>query len=66
VLAPLAAASVDIATLAALIATDEEHTNPNVVKVVGSPVSATRLRASPQSAAHTRPARRRPAHALAC
>jgi 3-deoxy-manno-octulosonate cytidylyltransferase (CMP-KDO synthetase) len=45
VLAPLAAASVDIATLAAVIAKDEEHTNPNVVKVVGSPVGATRLRA---------------------
>lgn len=45
VLAPLDDASVDIATLAAVIAKDEEHTNPNVVKVIGSPVSATRLRA---------------------
>jgi len=45
VLAPLDDASVDIATLAAVIRKDEEHTNPNVVKVVGSPVSATRLRA---------------------
>lgn len=45
VLAPLADASVDIATLAAVIRKDEEHTNPNVVKVVGSPVNATRLRA---------------------
>lgn len=45
VLAPLADTGVDIATLAAVIAKDEEHTNPNVVKVVGSPLSATRLRA---------------------
>ncbi|HEX7884070.1 MAG TPA: 3-deoxy-manno-octulosonate cytidylyltransferase [Afipia sp.] len=45
VLAPLADPGVDIATLAAVIARDEEHTNPNVVKVVGSPISATRLRA---------------------
>lgn len=45
VLAPLDDAGVDIATLAAVIRKDEEHTNPNVVKVVGSPVSATRLRA---------------------
>lgn len=45
VLAPLSDASVDIATLAAIISKDEEHTNPNVVKVVGSPLSETRLRA---------------------
>jgi len=45
VLAPLDDAGVDIATLAAVIRKDEEHTNPNVVKVVGSPVSTTRLRA---------------------
>lgn len=45
VLAPLDDPSVDIATLAAVIRKDEEHTNPNVVKVVGSPVNATRLRA---------------------
>jgi 3-deoxy-manno-octulosonate cytidylyltransferase (CMP-KDO synthetase) len=45
VLAPLDDASVDIATLAAVIRKDEEHTNPNVVKVIGSPLSATRLRA---------------------
>ncbi|MCF2525246.1 3-deoxy-manno-octulosonate cytidylyltransferase [Bradyrhizobium sp. G127] len=45
VLAPLDDASVDIATLAAVIARDEEHTNPNVVKIVGSQLSATRLRA---------------------
>jgi len=43
--APLADARVDIATLAAEIVRDEEKTNPNVVKVVGSPLSATRLRA---------------------
>jgi 3-deoxy-manno-octulosonate cytidylyltransferase (CMP-KDO synthetase) len=45
VLAPLADPAVDIATLAAEIHTEEESTNPNVVKVVGSPLSATRLRA---------------------
>ncbi len=45
VLSPLDNPEVDIATLAAVIAKDEEHTNPNVVKVVGSPLSATRLRA---------------------
>ena len=44
-IAPLAEASVDVATLAAEIAREEERTNPNVVKVVGSPVSSTRLRA---------------------
>src|SRR4051812_44900704 len=45
VLAPLADPAVDIATLAAQIHTEEESTNPNVVKAVGSPVSAGRLRA---------------------
>jgi 3-deoxy-manno-octulosonate cytidylyltransferase (CMP-KDO synthetase) len=45
VLAPLADPAVDIATLAAEIHTEEENTNPNVVKVVGSPLSARRLRA---------------------
>ncbi|MES2750522.1 MAG: 3-deoxy-manno-octulosonate cytidylyltransferase [Pseudomonadota bacterium] len=45
VLVPLDDPKVDIATLAAVIAKDDEHTNPNVVKVVGSPMSATRLRA---------------------
>ena len=45
VLAPLDDPAVDIATLAAVIRKDEEHTNPNVVKVIGSPVSETRLRA---------------------
>jgi 3-deoxy-manno-octulosonate cytidylyltransferase (CMP-KDO synthetase) len=45
VLGPLADATVDIATLAAEIHTEEESTNPNVVKVVGSPLSENRLRA---------------------
>ena len=45
VLAPLADPAVDIATLAAQIHTEEEATNPNVVKAVGSPVGAGRLRA---------------------
>jgi len=37
--------AVDVATLAAEIARAEERTNPNVVKVVGSPVTPSRLRA---------------------
>jgi 3-deoxy-manno-octulosonate cytidylyltransferase (CMP-KDO synthetase) len=45
VLAPLADPAVDIATLAAEIHTEEESTNPNVVKVIGSPLGADRLRA---------------------
>jgi len=45
VLGPLADPAVDIATLAAEIHLDEERSNPNVVKMVGSPVSARRLRA---------------------
>jgi 3-deoxy-manno-octulosonate cytidylyltransferase (CMP-KDO synthetase) len=45
VLAPLADPAVDIATLAAEIREEAEKTNPNVVKVVGSPVNAGRLRA---------------------
>jgi 3-deoxy-manno-octulosonate cytidylyltransferase (CMP-KDO synthetase) len=45
VLSPLADPAVDIATLAAQIHDDEERTNPNVVKAIGSPLSATRLRA---------------------
>jgi 3-deoxy-manno-octulosonate cytidylyltransferase (CMP-KDO synthetase) len=45
VLAPLADPAVDIATLAAEIHTEEESTNPNVVKVVGTSISARRLRA---------------------
>ena len=43
--APLADAAVDIATLTAEIVRDEERTNPNVVKVVGSAIGPTRLRA---------------------
>jgi 3-deoxy-manno-octulosonate cytidylyltransferase (CMP-KDO synthetase) len=45
VLGPLADPAVDIATLAAEIHTEEEGTNPNVVKAVGSPVGKGRLRA---------------------
>jgi 3-deoxy-manno-octulosonate cytidylyltransferase (CMP-KDO synthetase) len=45
VLGPLADPAVDIATLAAQIHTEEEATNPNVVKVVGSPLGAGRMRA---------------------
>src|SRR5256886_3024324 len=45
VLGPLADPAVDIATLAAEIHTEEEGLNPNVVKVVGSPVAERRLRA---------------------
>jgi 3-deoxy-manno-octulosonate cytidylyltransferase (CMP-KDO synthetase) len=45
VLAPLQDPAVDIATLAAQIHTEEENTNPNVVKVVGSPLGGSRLRA---------------------
>jgi 3-deoxy-manno-octulosonate cytidylyltransferase (CMP-KDO synthetase) len=45
VLPPLADPAVDIATLAAQIHTDEEATNPNVVKAVGSPIGPRRLRA---------------------
>ncbi len=44
-LEPLADPAVDIATLAAEIRIDDERTNPNVVKVVGTPVAARRLRA---------------------
>jgi 3-deoxy-manno-octulosonate cytidylyltransferase (CMP-KDO synthetase) len=45
VLRPLSDPAVDIATLATEIKQPAERTNPNVVKVVGSPVSAGRLRA---------------------
>ncbi|MEH2536415.1 MULTISPECIES: 3-deoxy-manno-octulosonate cytidylyltransferase [unclassified Bradyrhizobium] len=45
VLPPLADPAVDIATLAAQIHTEEESTNPNVVKAVGSPIGDRRLRA---------------------
>jgi 3-deoxy-manno-octulosonate cytidylyltransferase (CMP-KDO synthetase) len=44
-LRPLEDRAVDIATLGVEIHRDEEKTNPNVVKVVGSPLSETRLRA---------------------
>ena len=44
-LAPLADPAVDIATLAAEIVRAEERDDPSVVKVVGTPVSAARLRA---------------------
>jgi 3-deoxy-manno-octulosonate cytidylyltransferase (CMP-KDO synthetase) len=42
---PLSDSSVDIATLVAVIAREEEKTNPNVVKMVGSPIAAGRFRA---------------------
>jgi len=45
VLGPLADPAVEIATLAAEIHTEEEATNPNVVKVIGSPLGDGRLRA---------------------
>ena len=44
-LRPLENASTDIATLTVEITQEHEKTNPNVVKVVGSPLSETRLRA---------------------
>ena len=43
--APLETAETAIATLAAVISEDEERTNPNVVKVVGTPIADNRLRA---------------------
>jgi 3-deoxy-manno-octulosonate cytidylyltransferase (CMP-KDO synthetase) len=42
---PLRDQAVDIGTLAAEIRRSDERSNPNVVKVVGTPVSANRLRA---------------------
>jgi 3-deoxy-manno-octulosonate cytidylyltransferase (CMP-KDO synthetase) len=45
VLGPLNDPAVDIATLAAEIHTEEEDTAPSVVKAIGSPLSARRLRA---------------------
>jgi 3-deoxy-manno-octulosonate cytidylyltransferase (CMP-KDO synthetase) len=42
---PLRDAAVDIGTLAAKIGRSDEHSNPNVVKVVGTAVTANRLRA---------------------
>jgi 3-deoxy-manno-octulosonate cytidylyltransferase (CMP-KDO synthetase) len=44
-LRPLADPAVDIATLAAEIRDEAERVNPNVVKVIGTPVAARRLRA---------------------
>ncbi|MGZ3409259.1 MAG: 3-deoxy-manno-octulosonate cytidylyltransferase [Xanthobacteraceae bacterium] len=44
-LAPLSDPAVDVATLAAEITKPQERDNPNVVKVVGSPVTPRRLRA---------------------
>jgi 3-deoxy-manno-octulosonate cytidylyltransferase (CMP-KDO synthetase) len=44
-LEPLADAEVDIATLAAEITDAAERSNPNVVKVVGTPVNPRRLKA---------------------
>lgn len=44
-LGPLADPAVDIATLAAEIREPAERINPNVVKVVGSPIAPDRLRA---------------------
>jgi 3-deoxy-manno-octulosonate cytidylyltransferase (CMP-KDO synthetase) len=44
-LAPLSDPAVDIATLAAEIKENDERINPNVVKVVGTPIGPTRLRA---------------------
>jgi 3-deoxy-manno-octulosonate cytidylyltransferase (CMP-KDO synthetase) len=44
-IAPLASPETDIATLAAVISEDEERRNPNVVKVVGTPIGPNRLRA---------------------
>ena len=44
-LGPLTDSSVDISTIAAEIKIAEERVNPNVVKVVGTPVTEKRLRA---------------------
>lgn len=44
-LRPFEDEAVDIATLGVEIVRDEEKTNPNVVKIVGSPLSDARLRA---------------------
>lgn len=44
-LAPLDNPDVDIATLGVEIVRDEEKTNPNVVKIVGTPIKGDRLRA---------------------
>jgi 3-deoxy-manno-octulosonate cytidylyltransferase (CMP-KDO synthetase) len=44
-IAPLTDPAVDIGTLAAQIVRDDERSNPNVVKVVGTPIAPRRLRA---------------------
>jgi 3-deoxy-manno-octulosonate cytidylyltransferase (CMP-KDO synthetase) len=44
-IAPLSDSAVDIGTLAAEIKVEDERSNPNVVKVVGTPITAKRLRA---------------------
>lgn len=44
-IAPLASGATDIATLAAVISEEDERANPNVVKVVGTPIGENRLRA---------------------
>lgn len=44
-LKPLENAAVDIATLAVEIAEDADRLNPNIVKVIGSPLSESRLHA---------------------
>ena len=44
-LTPLGDPAVDIATIAAAIASPEERSDPNVVKVVGTPIGPRRLRA---------------------
>jgi 3-deoxy-manno-octulosonate cytidylyltransferase (CMP-KDO synthetase) len=43
--APLSDGAVDIATLVCVISREDERTNPNVVKMVGSEVSPGRFRA---------------------
>jgi 3-deoxy-manno-octulosonate cytidylyltransferase (CMP-KDO synthetase) len=45
VLSPLETPEVDIATICAEITRDEERTAPSVVKVVGTPIAANRMRA---------------------
>lgn len=45
VLAPLSNPQCDIATLGVEITDDEEKTNPNVVKIIGSPIGENLLRA---------------------
>lgn len=42
---PLADEAVDMTTLCALITQDEERSNPNVVKLIGSHITPTRLKA---------------------